>query len=198
MHHLRFRQIHLDFHTSPDISGIGKRFDKRRWQETLKEAAVNSVTLFSKCHHGWSYHPTSVGKIHPHLEFDLLRAQYDATKEAGINAPIYLSAGADNLASHDHPEWREVDASGTYAGWAKRVIDPGFHTMDFHSPYLDYLCAQIREAVRLFPDCDGVFLDIINQVQSCGRWSMEYMLANGLDPEKEEDRVESSRQALLK
>ena len=198
MHRLRFRQIHLDFHTSPDVSGIGKCFDKRRWQQTLKKAAVNSVTLFSKCHHGWSYHPTSVGKIHPHLGFDLLRAQYDATKEAGINAPIYLSAGVDNLASREHPEWREVDSSGTYAGWAKRPIDPGFHSMDFHSPYLDYLCGQIREAVRLFPDCDGIFLDIINQAQSCGRWSLEYMLANGLDPEKEEDRMESSRQALLK
>lgn len=198
MHRLRFRQIHLDFHTSPDIPGIGKRFDKRRWQQTLKEAAVDSVTLFSKCHHGWSYHPTSVGKIHPKLSFDLLRAQYDATKEAGINAPVYLSAGVDNLASHEHPEWREVDALGTYTGWAKSPVEAGFHMMDFHSPYLDYLCEQIREAVRLFPDCDGIFLDIISQSQSCGRWSLEYMLANGLDPEKEEDRMESSRQALMK
>jgi hypothetical protein len=159
---------------------------------------VDSVTIFSKCHHGWSYHPTQVGKIHPHLEFDLLRAQYDTLKEVGINAPIYLSAGVDNLASHEHPEWREVDYAGTYTGWAKRPIDAGFHMMDFHSPYLDYLCAQIRETVRLFPDCDGIFLDIIMQNQSCGRWSMEYMRANGLNPEKEADRVESSRQALLK
>lgn len=198
MHRLRYRQIHLDFHTSPDIANIGKRFDKRRWQETLQAAAVNSVTLFSKCHHGWSYHPTSVGKIHPHLGFDLLRAQYDATKEAGINAPVYLSAGVDNLASREHPEWREVDVSGTYTGWAKSPVEAGFHMMDFHSPYLDYLCDQIREAVRLFPDCDGIFLDIISQCQSCGRWSLEYMLANGLDPQKAEDRAESSRQALMK
>ena len=28
MHSLRFRQVHLDFHTSPDIAGIGERFDK--------------------------------------------------------------------------------------------------------------------------------------------------------------------------
>jgi hypothetical protein len=96
-HPLRYRKIHLDFHTSPNIAGIGERFDKKRWQETLQAAAVDSITLFSKCHHGWSYHPTSVGKIHPHLNFDLLRAQYDATKEAGINAPVYLSAGFDQM-----------------------------------------------------------------------------------------------------
>ena len=28
MHHLRFRQVHLDFHTSPAIPGIGLAFDK--------------------------------------------------------------------------------------------------------------------------------------------------------------------------
>ncbi len=198
MHTLRYRQIHLDFHTSPHLPGIGKKFDKKHWQKTLQAAAVDSITLFSKCHHGWSYHPTTVGKIHPHLNFDLLRAQYDATKEAGINAPVYLSAGVDNLASHDHPEWREVDKDGRYAGWAKGTLEAGFHMMDFHSPYLDYLCEQIREAVRLFPDCDGIFLDIINQNQSCGRWSLEFMKANGLDPEKEADRKESSRLALEK
>jgi len=199
LHHLlRFRQIHLDFHTSPHIPGIGEKFDRQRWQETLQAAAVDSITLFSKCHHGWSYHPTQVGKMHPHLSFDLLRKQYDATKEAGINAPVYLSAGLDNLASHDHPEWREVNKDGAYTGWARRTLEAGFHMMDFHSPYLDYLCEQIREAVRLFPDCDGIFLDIINQNQSCGRWSLDFMKANSLDPERDEDRKESSRLALEK
>jgi hypothetical protein len=193
-----FRQVHLDFHTSPHIPGIGVKFDKKCWQATLQKAAVDSITLFSKCHHGWSYHPTKVGKTHPHLGFDLLRTQYDATKDAGLGAPIYLSAGVDNLASYEHPEWREINKDGAYAGWATRVLEPGFHTMDFHSPYLDYLCEQICEVVRLFPDCDGIFLDIISQNQSCGRWSLEFMQANGLDPEKEEDRRMSSQFAIEK
>jgi|GEM_PF-2098842 len=47
---LRFRQIHLDFHTSPRIPGIGEKFDKKCWQETLQDGAVDSITLFSKCH----------------------------------------------------------------------------------------------------------------------------------------------------
>jgi hypothetical protein len=197
-HKLRYRQIHLDFHTSPHIPGIGAKFDKKHWQETLKEAAVDSITLFSKCHHGWSYHPTKVGKMHPNLSFDLLRAQYDATKEAGINAPVYLSAGTDNLMSDAHPDWRELDKGGAYVGWENGAFRASFHMMDFHSPYLDYLCEQIREAVRLFPDCDGIFLDIIVQYGSCSKWSIEFMNANGLDPQKAEDRAESSRLALEK
>jgi hypothetical protein len=198
MHTLRYRQIHLDFHTSPHIPGIGEKFDKKRWQETLQTAAVDSITLFSKCHHGWSYHPTTVGKIHPHLNFDLLRAQYDATKEAGINAPIYLSAGFDQLAADEQPDWREIDKDGRCSTGGPGAFEAGYHLLDFHSPYLDYLCGQIREVVRLFPDCDGIFLDIILQNQSCGRWSLEFMKAHGLDPEKEPDRKESSRLAVEK
>lgn len=197
-HSLRFRQIHLDFHTSPALPGIGERFDKASWQKTLTEAAVDSITLFAKCHHGWSYHGTEVGRRHPHLDFDLLRAQYDATKEVGINAPIYLSAGVDNLASAEHPAWREVDKDGCYTGWAISPIEAGFHMMDFHSPYLDYLCRQIREVVRLFPDCDGIFLDICMQGQSCSPWGLEFMRSHGLDPTIEADRKESSRLAMEK
>lgn len=193
---LRYRQIHLDFHTSPAIPQIGSRFKKNEWQQTLREAAVDSITLFSKCHHGWSYHPTKVGEIHPNLDFDLLRAQYDATKEIGINAPIYLSAGLDNLASARHPEWREIDLEGRPLGWAKSPLEPGFHTLDFLSPYLDYLCEQIREAVTLFPDCDGVFLDIIAQGDSLSHWSLDFMRKTGLKPDCESDRKEAASLAL--
>lgn len=128
---LPFRQIHLDFHTSEHIANIGEKLDKREWQRTLQEARANSITLFSKCHHGWSYHPTAVRKIHPHLNFDFLRAQYDACKEIGIQVPIYLSAGLDNLASYEHPEWRQITVEGGYQGWATGIFQAGFHSMDF-------------------------------------------------------------------
>ncbi len=193
---LRFRQVHLDFHTSEHIDGLGERFDKEEWQRALREARVNSITLFSKCHHGWSYHPTAVGRMHPHLGFDLLRAQYDACKEMDIQVPIYLSAGLDNVASHEHPEWRQVTAEGAYQGWAVGVLQPGFHTMDFFSPYLDYLCEQIAEVVRLFPECDGIFLDIVNQTAVCSRWGMDFMRKEGLDPESAADRDRAARAAL--
>jgi hypothetical protein len=193
---LPFRQIHLDFHTSPHIPGIGTKFDKARWQDTLQEARVNSVTLFSKCHHGWSYHPTGVGKPHPHLDFDLLRAQYEACKEIGIAAPIYLSAGVDNLVGEEHPEWREINAEGAFSGWVTSPIKPGFQMMDFLSPYLDYLCAQIEEAVRLFPDCDGIFLDIISQTPGCSKWRLACLEAQGWDAELLEDRQKAADAAL--
>ena len=49
---LKFRQLHLDFHTSEDIPGIGEEFDREGFIAALKEGHIDSVTLFSKCHHG--------------------------------------------------------------------------------------------------------------------------------------------------
>ena len=181
MHTLRFRQVHLDFHTSPDIAGIGARFDKTRFQEALRIGHVDSITLFSKCHHGWSYHPTTVGRMHPGLSFDLLRAQVDACREIGVATPIYLSAGIDNVASHEHPEWRAVNDKGQWLGWTSEPAKPGFHLMCFRTGYLDYLCDQIREACRLFPEANGLFLDIIDKRPCLCEACQRYMKSQGLD-----------------
>ena len=193
---LRFRQVHLDFHTSPHIEAIGVAFDKKAWQEALQAASVDSITCFSKCHHGLSYHPTTVGVQHPHLSFDLLRAQMDACLEVGIKVPIYLSAGVDNTITQTHPEWREMDATGRIQGWTSSPLDPGFHSLCFNSPYLDYLCRQIEEAVILFPEADGVFLDITSQGPCCCNWCMREMARNGLDPKNEAHRKQAALLAM--
>jgi hypothetical protein len=195
-YNLRFRQVHLDFHTSPHIPGIGEKFDKKQWQDALKAGHVNSITCFSKCHHGWSYHPTKVGKIHPHLSFDLLRAQFDACKEIDVNVPIYLSAGVDNIMAEEHPEWREIGIGGNYIGWSGPINQPGFKMMCFNTPYLDFLCEQIREAVRLFPNCNGIFLDIIHQGECCCPYCLKYMEDHDLDADKPEDRRACAKAAL--
>ena len=57
-----FRQVHLDFHTSPFIPDVGKDFDAEEFARTLKKAKVDSVNVFSKCHHGYCYYPTKIGK----------------------------------------------------------------------------------------------------------------------------------------
>jgi len=184
MHKLRFRQVHLDFHTSPDIPGIGEKFDKENWQQTLKDARVDSITCFATCHHGYAYYKTEAGEMHPHLKFDLLRAQFDACKEIDVNVPIYLTAGANTWAGDKHPEWQEIRPGGIM----KDPLMPGFKKICFNTPYLDLLCEQIKEVAKEYPDCDGIFLDIISQGQCCCKWCMESMLKNGFDPEQEEDR----------
>ena len=161
---MRFRQVHLDFHTSEHIEDIGKKFNKKQFQTALKKGHINSITLFSKCHHGWAYHPSKANEIHPHLDFDLLGAQIQAAHEIDVKTPIYLSAGLDEKMAHRHPEWlvRNLDESTT---WAKDFTEPGYHKMCMSSPYLDYLVKQIEEVCNNY-DADGIFLDIAG-VQPC-------------------------------
>lgn len=56
---LPFRQIHLDFHTSEAMDGVGADFDPDEFADTLAAAHVNSVTCFARCHHGWLYYHSS-------------------------------------------------------------------------------------------------------------------------------------------
>ena len=42
---MRYRQIHLDFHTSEHIPGVGAAFDPEQFAGTFKAAHVNSVTI---------------------------------------------------------------------------------------------------------------------------------------------------------
>ncbi len=184
MKNLRFRQVHLDFHTSPHIPGIGEKFNAGEWRRRLTAAGVNSVTCFSVCHHGYSYHPTEVGEMHPHLKFDLLRAQIDACHASDINVPVYITAGFNDRISYLHPEWNEVSPEGV----GRKPFQGGFHKLCFNTPYLDLLCDEIREAVRRYPDCDGIFLDIIYQGECCCGRCVRGMLDAGLNPEDSADR----------
>ena len=64
------RQIHLDFHTSEAIPDIAANFDPRTFAETARKAAVSSITVFARCHHGWLYYPSKrfPELIHPNLK----------------------------------------------------------------------------------------------------------------------------------
>ncbi|HRL14575.1 MAG TPA: hypothetical protein PKX07_22015, partial [Aggregatilineales bacterium] len=56
MQPIPFRQIHLDFHTSEHIVGVGDKFDPEQFARTLADARVNSINCFARCHHGYLYY----------------------------------------------------------------------------------------------------------------------------------------------
>jgi len=185
---MRYRQIHLDFHTNATIPGIGSRFDPAAFARAFKAAHVDSVTVFSKCHHGVSYHPTEVGEMHPGLDFDLLRGQIDALHAVGINAPIYTTATWDELAATRHPEWRTVSPEGGSPRFLTTPNGAGWAFLDFASPYVDYLCDQVDEILRRYPDGDGIFMDICFQLPSVSTHAQARMERQGLDWTDEGDR----------
>ncbi len=193
---MRFRQVHLDFHTSEAIEGIGEDFNKSEFQATLKAGHVDSITLFSKCHHGWAYHPSKANTTHPHLKFDLLGAQIEAAHEIGVKTPVYLSAGFDEKLAAEHMSWLVRDKNGSTGMWSQTPFQTGYRQFCMNSPYLDILLAQIAEVVEKY-DCDGIFLDIVGVRQCYCPNCMKSMLAKGFDPEKDEDVIAHGREVYL-
>ena len=180
---MNFRQVHLDFHTSEKIPGIGSRFSKQQFQEALKTGNANSITVFSKCHHGWAYHPSKANEMHPHLKFDLLAAQIEAAHEIGVKTPVYLSAGIDEKLAIRHPEWLVRDKV-QQTTWAKNFLVPGYHRFCMNTPYLDILAAQIKEVCENY-DADGIFLDIVGVIPCYCNNCIRTLRAEGKDPSDE-------------
>ena len=180
MFKLRFRQIHLDFHTSEEIVGIGEQFDPDDFAQTLKNAYVDSITCFSRCHHGWIYHDTKFQEFqHPHLKTNLLKEQIDACHAQDIRVPIYITVGWDVLMGRTHPEWRELSADGKLGGAAP--LQPGWPVLCFNTPYIDFVVEQTEEVLGMF-EVDGLFFDIIKQGPCCCQYCMQGMVDEGLDP----------------
>ncbi len=181
MHKLVNRWIHLDFHTSEKIPGIGADFNAEEFVDTLKRAHVGSVTVFSKCHHGMIYHDTKFPAKHPHLTCNLLAEQIQACHKADIRCPIYISVGLDEYMAAERPEWLEVDENRRISG--PPVLEAGWKKFCFASPYIDYVIAQTEEVLDLFGDeVDGFFFDIIGQGGVFGKWALPQFARHGLNP----------------
>ena len=157
---LTFRHIHLDFHTSPAIAGVGDDFDAEEFARVLKDAAVNSVTIFAKCHHGMAYYPTRVGMRHPNLKGDLVGGMIEACHRQGIRVPVYISTMYDQRIWREHAEWRAYDAEGKPQGLRGPAapLVPQLGRVCINTPYLDYVLEQADEVLRNY-EADGLFYD---------------------------------------
>lgn len=183
------RQIHLDFHTSEDIEGIGAHFDKKQFQEALIKGNVNSINIFAKGHHSWSYYPTEIGHTHPHLDFDLMGAQIEACKEIGVSVRLYFTVGWSANDAISHPEWAVLrkDGSNSFRDMLK-VTGPdetfgGWEYLAPEGPYAELILRQTEEILQNY-DVDGIWYDIHQpEWLNYNEYSMADMEALGIDPE---------------
>ena len=192
---LRMRQIHMDFHTSELINGVGAQFDEEVFADVLKQAEVNSVTIFARCHHGMLYYPSKrfPERVHPHMQGDLLGAQLRACRAANINAPIYITVQWDYHTVLHHPEWLAMDAQGnpfSVSRHGQPLFEAGFYRfLCVGSPYRDFLMESVRDLVEYAGTVDGFFFDIVQPIPCVCYHCRTAMMAAGLDPSVEADRL---------
>ena len=196
IHNHPIMQVHLDFHTSPDIKGIGSNFSKENFQAALKEGNTESITVFAKCHHGVCYYPTDVGTKHPNIDFDLTGAMIDAAHEIGVRAPIYITAGWSHHDAINHPEWRAKDINGEYIGSVDALAEDtepkpecSWYNMCLNDgEYAEHIYAITEEICKRYKTVDGLFYDICFIGNACYCDSCKKgMREMGMDPDNEDN-----------
>jgi hypothetical protein len=196
---LRFRQVHLDYHTSGLIEDIATRFDPEEFASTLKKAYVNSVTCFGRCHHGYIYHDTKKfpERHHPFLKRNLLKEQIEACHKQNIRVPVYVTVQWDHFTAQQHPEWLMRNEDGAPEAFGDtNVFHPGFYNhLCIHTPYRDFLKSYLTDLFESVP-VDGLFLDIHHVRPNANRECIEGMLKKGLDPSIETVRYEYYQQVM--
>jgi len=194
---LPYREIHLDFHTSEQIPGIGADFDPDEFADTLVKARVNSITCFARCHHGWIYYDTELNpeRRHPHLTRNLLKEQIEACHARGIRVPIYTTVQWDHFTARQHPEWICTDELGRIVGTPP--FEAGFYReMNVNSPYVEeFLKPHVREIMATLPT-DGIFFDIVRVIPSTDPYTQDRMRAAGLDPANQDHRARFALDSL--
>ncbi|WP_320127822.1 beta-galactosidase trimerization domain-containing protein [uncultured Sphaerochaeta sp.] len=180
MYTIPFRHIHLDFHTSGLIDGIGKDYSKQEFQQALEDGCVDSITLCAKCHHGWMYYPSMAFEMHPHLRFDLFGDMVAAAKEMGLTVEAYVSVGYDEKIALLHSDYlmRNADQS---LDTTSDFLSPGYHQFCLNTPYLDIVCQQVADVLSNYT-VDGLFLDIVGERECYCSHCMQEAYAQGLDP----------------
>ncbi|WP_032120502.1 alpha-amylase family protein [Clostridium amazonitimonense] len=197
MNQLRYRQVHLDFHTSEYIEGVAKDFNKEEFVSTLKKANINSITCFARCHHGWLYYPSknTPDLIHPNLSNNnLLIDQIKACHENDIKVPIYTTVQWDGHIAETHKEWLAIDENGEFIN-SQGVPKPHFYyTICLNSGYRQYFKDHLQDIIDVVgvENIDGFFMDILFKVDCNCKNCVEKMKDLGFDPKVKDSRIEYS------
>jgi hypothetical protein len=193
MEELRYRQIHMDFHTSEFIKEIAEDFCAEEFAAALKEAHVDSVTCFARCHHGWLYYPSKRNPelIHPELKnHNLLLEQIDACHKNRIRVPVYTTVRWDARIMREHPDWLCIDEDGNYIN-LHGIPEPHFYNaICLNSGYREFFKEHLLDIIEVVGTerLDGIFMDIVIQADCCCPSCTEKMQQSHIDPNNRKER----------
>jgi len=156
-------KCHPDFHLPADVV-VGEGFDAQDYVARLKEAQIDAVVFFGKCHYGFSYYPTKIGTVHPKLVSDMLGEIVQECRREGVGISAYYSVFLDTAAARLHPDWvLQADTDEIEGGFNSKK----FEQICVNSGYLDeLLLPQSIEIVKNY-DVDELFFDTMTGFTPC-------------------------------
>lgn len=159
-YHQAWKKIHFDMHTPGNILNVGQDFDADEFAKEIKNSGFDAVCFFAKCGYGWSYHPTKIGVMHPHLSYDLFGKGVAAMKKQNLKVIAYFGMQmAPEAVAKNHPDWYRIapgapleirEQGGVYCCFFTRFVE------DFMIPYV----VEVNEKYPI----DGFFLDCLPSI----------------------------------
>lgn len=151
-----YRRIHMDFHNPEFLSELGKKFDATEYVRTLKEANINGLVTFSKCHHGNSYYRTELGQSHPAMKGDMMGEIIKECNRQGITPLVYYSVAWDRKVAQRNRDWLQRTKEG------KPISHRVWEFICLNSPYKEEVVfPQLREVIRNYSGFIALWLDIV-------------------------------------
>lgn len=158
------RRIHMDFHTPEMLESFAiDAFNPLEYVATLKEAKVDSLVVFAKCHHGNMYYETKIGHKHGGLpvDIDMFKAIKDECDKQGLKVVAYYSVGWLTPIQKEKPQWIERNSDGQMVGTSNIPKTGPWACICLNSPYLEeVIFPEIEELMTLY-SFDGIWFDII-------------------------------------
>ena len=178
-------KLHIDFHTPQSADNLCNEFDYQDIVKKVKNAGFEVIQLFTKGHFGYSYYPTSIGKMHPQLNFDLFGTLANAFVKEKIKVIAYYSLRPDNYQAQKNPGWR---FSGVKANSGFNHVDSS-NVMCFQSPYIEKIVLpQVKEIFENYP-VSGIFFDFgrSNGYCACANCQQAFFKDHGMElPDKDD------------
>ena len=168
--------LFYDFHTSPELRGIGRDFDAEAFAARLEKNGVDFVSFPARCNMGMAYYDTKVGIRHYGLDFDLFGTLVEACRRHGIAVNAYFNGGISQEETRLHPDWRAMpsDPPPVYA------VHPFNRTACGNTPYREHLIAMMTEVAERYPVA-GFFVDCLAGSSCRCECCLAKMRAEGVD-----------------
>lgn len=158
------RAVHVDFHTMPNITDFGARYNAGEFAARLLASRVQYINLVASCNLGFCYYPTDVGVRYPYMQGDRFGETLRACRERGIGVSAYVNVGLNHENAYLHPDWCRVNEKGERLYGDK--TGNFFRMMCYNSDgFRQYLLGIVREIATRY-EVDGYFFDGL-RIQPC-------------------------------
>jgi hypothetical protein len=145
---------------------LAEHFDPDEFGDRLLAANVNGATVFAKDMYGYCYFPSTHGRMHPNLSFDLLGKQVAALRKRKIQVLAYYMTTLNPQLAERHPEWlnvRRPAASPASKSEKTSTTDRGYNPWEWsfslaQEDFVKEELAHLKELVSRY-ELDGVWLD---------------------------------------